>query len=187
MTPAGDTALWIDLDTLLGTDVAGVADDPSKVSYVGLGSLKISADKSELYVVNLYTQEIYIIPIGSDGSPPTQASEIKRFPTPTPADCTGTYGELIGPDLYRPHKAVLGLGLHPLTDEVYVSITCTGPTTDDMYGQIYSFDPQDTTPDVADFVLQIDTIDINSIQPTFANQATGISPWTGGGRSKLAG
>lgn len=82
--------IWLDLETLLGADVAGVAPanpasgvfDHNMVSHLSLGDMDIAADGRELYVVNLASREIYIIPIGPDGSPPTDASQVTRFLIP---------------------------------------------------------------------------------------------------------
>lgn len=91
VSPDGLTQqMWLDLEDLLGADIAGVAlpnpalgnFDHNMISHISLGDMDISADGRELYVVNLASREIYIIPIGPDGSPPTDANQITRFLIP---------------------------------------------------------------------------------------------------------
>ncbi|MBC6993971.1 SdrD B-like domain-containing protein [Neolewinella lacunae] len=165
--------MWLDLETLLGDGIAGtfIADavfpgpaaygvnslNPNQIGYTGLGSIKVSNDNSELYVVNLATREVLVIPIGPNGAAPTTAAEIKRFPLPT-SQCGGTF-----PD-GRPLSAVLGLGVHPESGRVYATLTCTGPTIADVTGHVYSFDPSDATPSAADFNLEL-TIPLNINRP----------------------
>jgi protocatechuate 3,4-dioxygenase beta subunit len=173
---------WLDLETLLGDNIAGtyVADgnhagngafgktsnNANKVGYTGLGCMKVSADGTQLYVVNLNTLEVLVIPIGPGGTAPTLASQIKRFPLPT-AEAPGSW-----PD-GRPHRAVLGLGVHPVTGKVFATLTCTGPTLADMKGVIYSFDPNDSSPDSSDFVKELE-IPLNIVRPA---TNPNVNPW----------
>ncbi len=185
----GGVSLWLDLESLLGSGIAGV-DGPLDTSvpgtrtfertpdegqnlpgHIGLGSLAISRDNTELYAVNLFSQEVYVIPIASDGSAPTGAAQIKAFPLPSlPASTNPLPSPL--PDGYvdnangigwdddadgtpdRPLQAALGLGVHPVSGEVYATLTRTGPALEDLEGFIYSFDPSDTTPSASDFTLE---------------------------------
>ena len=158
-------SVWLDLETLLGDGIAGVyvadgaypgpavfgrtGSNPNKIGYTGLGSIEISKDGTELYTVNLNTQEVYVIPIGTDGTAPTNAASIKKFPIPD-SDCAGTWAD------GRPKRTVLGLGLHPVTGRLYVSTTCTGTVAADLKGSIYSFDPKDNTPAATDFTKELD-------------------------------
>ncbi|MBP6624311.1 MAG: hypothetical protein KA198_04020, partial [Chitinophagaceae bacterium] len=164
-TTVSAPTVWLDLETLLGDDIAGtyVNDanhggngvfgrtnlNPNKIGYTGLGLMNFSADGSQLYVVNLNSLEVFVIPIDVNGNPPSSSSAIKRFKLPT-IEAPGNW-----PD-GRPHRAVLGLGVHPVTGHVYASMTCTGPTVSDLKGVVYSFDPNDATPDSTDFVKQLE-------------------------------
>ncbi len=164
-------AIWLDLETLFGDDFAGtyIADtpfpgpqvfgrnsnNPNLIGYTGLGSIKLAADNSEMYVVNLAAREVLVIPIGADGTAPTSAAAIKRFPVPN-TPCDGTW-----PD-GRPLSSVLGLGVHPVSGRVYATMTCTGPALPDVTGYVYSFDPADETPSATDFTLELTIpLDIN--------------------------
>ena len=197
----GGVSLWLDLENLLGADVGGI-DGPLDTSvpngnnvfgqtpdegqnlpgHIGLGSLAISRDSSELYAVNLFSQEVYVIPIQADGSAPTSSAQIRAFPLPTLPPSTNPLPNPL-PDGFvdnangigwddngdgfpdRPTQAALGLGVHPVTGEVYATVTRTGPSLDDLEGYVYSFDPTDTTPSAADFSLQL-TIPMNHVVPT---------------------
>ena len=166
-------SVWLDLEDLFGDGFAGsylpdgtfpgpasygtTGSNPDLIGYTGLGSIKISADGSELYAVNLDKREVLVIPVGPTGAAPTNASDIKRFSLPD-TDCGGTWAD--GRDL----KSALGLGIHPETGKVYATLTCTGPTYDDMTGYVYSFDPSDDTPASSDFNLEL-TIDLNIERP----------------------
>jgi len=178
-TPQNPT-VWLDLETIYGDGFAGVylpdnnfstanfgrtGNNPDKIGYTGLGSIRISKDHSEVYVVNLQSQEVLVIPMNSDGSAVADMSLIKRFPLPS-TECGGTW-----PD-GRPLKTVLGLGVHPQSGMVYASLTCTGPTVDDVTGYVYSFDPSDDSPSSTDFNLEL-TIPLNISRPaTHANTST---------------
>lgn len=178
---ANTPALWFDLEDLLGDGVAGdylpdanypgpttygrTGSNPNLIGYTGLGSIKISKDRSELYVVNLDKRSVYVIPIGPNGEAPTTSSDIKEFSLPS-TDCSGSWPD--GRDL----RAALGLGIHPESGRVYASLTCTGPTYDDVTGYVYSFDPSDDTPSSSDFDLEL-TIPLNIVRPaTSPNTAT---------------
>ncbi|MEO0337641.1 MAG: SdrD B-like domain-containing protein, partial [Bacteroidota bacterium] len=169
---AGTPAVWLDLEALLGDGIAGdfnsdgvpptvppvtnygrTGDFPQQVGYTGLGSIRLNNANTEMYVVNLATREVLVIPIGADGSAPTSAAEIKRFPLPT-TECGGNW-----PD-GRPYGSVLGLGVHPATGRVYATLTCTGPTLAEMNGYVYSFDPADTNPTAGSFQLEL-TVPLN--------------------------
>lgn len=168
-----DPEVWLNLEDLFGDDFAGsylpdvtypgpevygrTGAYPNIIGYTGLGSVKISKDNSELYVVNLKSREVLVIPIDTDGSAPTNASEIKRFPLPN-QNCSGSWGD------GRPYSTVLGLGVHPKTGKVYASATCSGPTANDLMGYVYSFDPKDSSPSSSDFSLEL-SIPLNIERP----------------------
>lgn len=186
----GGVSLWLDLEELLGEGIAGI-DGPEDTSvpgprtfertpdegqnlpgHIGLGSLAISRDGTELYAVNLFSQEVYVIPIPDDGAAPTSAAQVRAFPLPVLPASTNPLPVPL-PDGYvdgangagwdddadgfpdRPAQAALGLGVHPSTGEVYATLTRTGPSLDDLEGFVYSFDPSDTTPSSSDFNLEL--------------------------------
>ncbi|MEN0004698.1 MAG: SdrD B-like domain-containing protein, partial [Bacteroidota bacterium] len=170
---AGTPSVWLDLENCFGDDFAGVfqADNnypgsnqygllgqyPEAVGAVGLGSIRMAKDFSELYVVNLNTNEVLVIPVNPDGTAASNASDIKRFPLPD-TNCGGNW-----PD-GRPYARALGLGVHPQTGRVYATLTCTGPNPADMTGYVYSFDPSDTTPSSADFQEELQ-VPLNIVRP----------------------
>ncbi|WP_375446683.1 SdrD B-like domain-containing protein [uncultured Fibrella sp.] len=166
---AGAKSVWLDLETLYGDGFAGsyVADgaytetpygktgsNPAKIGYTGLGSIQFARDGHEVYVVNLKTQEVLVIPVAADGTAVANTAQIKRFPLPTDGCPTGNWADS------RPNQAAFGLGLHPVTNRVYATLTCTGPTAADLKGIVYSFDPTDVTPASTDFRKEL-TIPLN--------------------------
>ncbi|MBN8826022.1 MAG: DUF11 domain-containing protein [Spirosoma sp.] len=181
---------WLDLETVLSPGVSGtfVADatfpdpssnfgvtnvSPARIGYTGLGSLKMASDNSELYVVNLNKQEVIVIPVDDTGAP--VSANLKRFPLPTDGCPTGNWSD------GRPYMAVLGLGVHPETKRVYATVTCTGPTINDLKGLVYSVDPSDATPSASDFQLEA-TLPLNlSIPATNPNvsywYSQTVHPW----------
>jgi len=170
---ANPPSVWLDLEDLFGDDVAGTylpdavypgpavygrsGSNPDLIGYTGLGSIKISSDRSELYVVNLDKRSVYVIPIGPNGEAPTSSSDIKEFELPN-TNCNGSWPD--GRDL----RAALGLGIHPESGRVYATLTCTGPTYDDVTGYVYSFDPSDMSPASSDFDLEL-TVPLNIARP----------------------
>ncbi|MEZ0483685.1 SdrD B-like domain-containing protein, partial [Fibrella aquatica] len=161
------TALWLDLETALGANVAGV--DPAitpnlsftntvagvanpvtvqrfehnKVGHLSLGDLEFSADGRTVYVVNLFSRQIYGIPVNADGTPNTAG--IRTY-TPTNPCGTGSFTDPATPaPSARPYNAVLGLGIHPENGRIYCTVTCTGPAAANLTGTIYSFDPAPAT------------------------------------------
>lgn len=160
-----NTNVWLDLETILGANIAGI-DPPynvpntfsdasyriehNKIGHIGLGDVEISGDGKTLYVINLFSREIYAIPIRPQGAAPLTASEIKTYTLPDPCGSGGQFWPAVGwdddnngtPD--RPYAAVMSLGIHP-DGSVYTSVTCSGPTATDISATIYSFDPTATT------------------------------------------
>ncbi|RYF78014.1 MAG: hypothetical protein EOO39_02545, partial [Cytophagaceae bacterium] len=163
---ATGTALWLDLETLFGNDIAGTyvndavypgpavygitGTNPNPIGYTGLGAMSVSRDGSEVYVVNLHTQEIFVIPINADGTAETNPANIKRFPFPVSDCAAGSWS------YSKPYRAVLGLGVHPITGHVYATLTCNGPTAADLKGIVYSFDPADASPAATDFTKELE-------------------------------
>ncbi|MBL7771686.1 MAG: T9SS type A sorting domain-containing protein [Chitinophagaceae bacterium] len=172
---AATPSVWLDLETILGDDIAGtyIADavypgatiygrtntNPNKIGFTGLGMMKFTNDGTKLLVTNLKTLEVFVIPVNpSTGNPSvSSASDIKRFLLPT-QDAPGSWAH------GNPYRSILGLGIHPVTGRAYVSITCNGPALANLKGVIYSFDPNDNTPDSSDFVRELE-IPLNIIRP----------------------
>ena len=159
---AVSTAAWLDLETALSADVAGT--DPAitsglsfvsatpktisrfehnKIGHISLGDLEVSPDGKTVYVVNLYSKQIYSIPINADGTPNTAA--IKTFTPPSPCAPGSFTTDPATPAGVRPYNAILGLGVHPETGKVYCTVTCTGPAATSLTGTVYSFDPAAST------------------------------------------
>ncbi|MEE9438276.1 MAG: SdrD B-like domain-containing protein, partial [Saprospiraceae bacterium] len=173
---------WLDLETLLGDGVAGDAFNdqphpgpltfaraggmPNVVGFTGLGSIQTSPAGDELYVVNLATNEVYIIPINADGSAPTDPADIIKVQLPDAPGCGG-------------QTASLGLGVHPSTGEVYASTTCTGSSTADVKGYVYKFDPKAATPSPAlETTIPLGTMDYPSTNPNVQKwYKTKVKPW----------
>ncbi|QMW02377.1 SdrD B-like domain-containing protein [Spirosoma foliorum] len=188
---ASTKSVWLDLETVYGDGFAGVyvADatypgasiygrtngTPAKIGYTGLGSMQFARDGHELYTINLKTQELLVIPVNSDGTAVANAAQIKRFPLPTDGCPTGNWSD------GRPYQAVLGLGVHPSTNRVYATVTCTGPTADDLKGIVYSVDASDATPASTDFRQELDVPLNLNIPATNVNVAQyygqNVHPW----------
>ncbi len=164
---ATGTAVWLDLETAIASGVAGT--DPAitaglsftnvvsgisnavtvsyfehnKVGHLSLGDMEFSADGRTVYVVNLFSRQIYGIPINADGTPNTAG--IRTY-TPTSPCATGSFTDPTTPSpAARPYNAVLGLGIHPENGRVYCTVTCTGPAVANLRGYVYSFDPTAAT------------------------------------------
>ncbi|WP_168207887.1 SdrD B-like domain-containing protein [Spirosoma sp. KCTC 42546] len=155
---AASTSLWLDLETALSAGVAGtdpaitpnltfVNSNPTtisrfehnKIGHISLGDLEFSADGKTVFVVNLFSKQIYGIPVNANGTPNTAA--IKTY-TPTNPCASGSFTDPATPAGARPYNALLGLGVHPETGRIYCTVTCTGPnSTTNLRGYIYSFDP----------------------------------------------
>ncbi|OIN60612.1 SdrD B-like domain-containing protein [Arsenicibacter rosenii] len=159
---AVSTTTWLDLESALSANVAGI--DPAitgglnfvssnvtvsyfehnKIGHISLGDLEMSPDGKTVYVVNLYSKEIYGIPLNADGTPNTAG--IKTFTPPSPCASGSFSTDPASPAGTRPYNALLGLGVHPETGRVYCTVTCTGPSSASMSGTVYSFDPGAATP-----------------------------------------
>ncbi len=91
----------------------------SIISKRSFGDMDISEDDTKLYIVNLFTRELFEIPVGPDGSAPTAAGQIKRYaipaPNPDPVNCAA--------DDVRP------FGLGELNGAVYIGTVCSAEST----------------------------------------------------------
>lgn len=172
---ASAPAVWLDLETYLGDNIAGtyIADgaypgsgiygrtnaNPNKIGFTGLGMMKFTNDGSRLLVANLNSQEIFVIPVNpaTGDAAVTSSSDILRFKLPT-IEAPGSWAN------GNPYRAILGIGIHPVTGKAYVSMTCNGPTVANLKGVIYSFDPMDSTPDSNDFTKELE-VPMNIIRP----------------------
>lgn len=91
------------------------------VGKVGLGDIEISSDQRTLYAVNLNDRSLYAVSLTPGAGPndaPT-AGTPERIEIPFDAtDCAS--------DQVRPY------GLGEFRGQIHVTLTCTGPTTDDL-------------------------------------------------------
>nr|WP_245325270.1 SdrD B-like domain-containing protein [Microbacterium amylolyticum] len=101
-----------------GFDGAGV---------LGLGGLSSSDAFDALYVVNLNDKQLYRVGVDMSGGTPT-AGVVEAI-----ADLGMLPGATCDADLVRPY------GVEVTGDSVWVTTTCTGPTTDDLAGFVYEF------------------------------------------------
>lgn len=145
---------WADLPALgvsVGTPTDANVDQNSQfVGYTGLGDLDISADESQLYVANVFSKKILILPVANDGS--INSAGIKQVELPTPCGSAA-------------NKAVCGLGVHA-NGRVYAGVTCTGPLLKDIKLTVYSFDPNASDPSTT---VQLEL--------TLDNLTEKVTPW----------
>ena len=136
-----DDSLWVDLATDLGMTVERFDGQPNipdnNVGYTGLGDLEINDDDSELFTINLATQEIVAIPVLQNGAPDTTNHRV--FPAPVPAECSTV------PSGYSRERAPFALAWHE--GLLYVGVTCTDAGSDPSgdHGFVFSFDPSSPT------------------------------------------
>jgi hypothetical protein len=91
------TSLFVDLNTLFGSPVAGATPNwatnggAASVGFTGYGDLDMSEDGTTLYAMNLADHKVYQIPLGSDLLAPTApaiSTQVKVSPrVPTLAGC----------------------------------------------------------------------------------------------------
>jgi hypothetical protein len=101
----------------------------------GLGDMVVSPDQKTLYVVNLFDQSIYAIPLipgPTSTSPPTAGT-----PTviPLPRNLPGATQACGSPNV---PGNVYGFGLGESHGSMYVTLTCTGPAAGNLRGYVYS-------------------------------------------------
>lgn len=156
------------------------------VGKIGLGDLDIDADGRYLYVINLFDRKLYQITIDADQNPATAPSEgdIRSYEFPA----TGCPGGVARP---------FGLGINPVTGNVFASITCDGSDNTDptnataLRASIYefnvisaSFNPTPATT----FSLNYERGVINGGQQVFGTKGwhTWLNTWTKGVTPNLA-
>ncbi|MGA9348526.1 MAG: SdrD B-like domain-containing protein, partial [Anaerolineae bacterium] len=158
-------SLFVDLNTLFGSDVAGTNPHPhgttnfnidgnswDAVGKVAFGDMDISEDELSLWTVNLNNRQLYRIPLGTDPTnpvAPTSRDQIARYPLADPAyplpdlpsACTNDANYV---DI-RPFATKVHDGL------VYVGLVCSGESTqvtNTLKALVYSFDPSTKTFDL---------------------------------------
>ena len=165
----GPATLFLDLNTLFGSNVAGANphpgdnnyfDDAAAIDAVGknsIGDIDISEDEQTLWVINLHDRQLYEIPVGIPATAPTNPSQVTVHALPDPG--TGAAGCPL--DGTTP-AGELNLNLRPgalkvADNRVYVGLTCTAESTQqasDLHAFVFAFDPATTTWDqVAEFPL----------------------------------
>jgi uncharacterized repeat protein (TIGR01451 family)/LPXTG-motif cell wall-anchored protein len=103
------------------------------VGKTAFGDIDLSDDDQTLYAINLFDRNLYQIAINPDGT--AGASSSRRIPSPTSVICPGG-GTFIdqNPNL-RPGALRFSDG------NLYVGLTCAGPTVSDLHAYVYSFNP----------------------------------------------
>ncbi|WP_223623118.1 SdrD B-like domain-containing protein [Microbacterium sp. EST19A] len=102
---------------------------------VGLGDIEISEDQRTLYAVNLNDRKLYAVPLTPGGSPtaaPTAGTpQAITIPLNAAAGCNA--------DWVRPY------GLGTFRGNLYVTLTCTGPTVSDLRAWVIPMDEDTRT------------------------------------------
>ncbi len=144
------TALFLDLNALLGAGTTGVDGRVPAVDYhtdatafdqvgkIALGDVDLGTDGQSLWTINLNTRQLYNIPIGLTPTAPTLASQILQYNIPLP---TGV-GICPSANDIRP----FGIDVHD--GLVYVGMVCTAQSSQlaaDLRALVYAFDPVTTT------------------------------------------
>ena len=105
----------------------------ASVDKVGLGDIDITYDQTKLYAVNLNDRQLYEVPLTAPGTagaaPVAGAPTAIALPLSLPGAAQGC-----ATDQVRPY------GLGEFDGKMYVTLTCTGPTTADLRGYIYTMD-----------------------------------------------
>ena len=139
-----DNVLWLDLASAPASQTvalpadcdygAGTVQCKNDVGFMGLGDLEINDTWSELYVVNLASQDVLAIPIDASGNP--ESSLLRVYDAPEPSRCGSDNPG--GPSRTR---APFGLAYHE--GRLYVGVVCTDPgsSADGPHGYVFSFDP----------------------------------------------
>jgi uncharacterized repeat protein (TIGR01451 family)/LPXTG-motif cell wall-anchored protein len=101
-----------------------------KVATVGLGDIEISSDGKTLYVVNLNDRRLYAVPVNAGAGP--NAAPTAGTPVPITIPLTAATG--CDPAQVRPY------GLGTFRGQLYVTLTCTGPTVADLRAFVIPMD-----------------------------------------------
>lgn len=148
------TSLFLDLNALYGSNVAGNDPHPSGTNYltddasfplvgkIALGDLDISPDELFLWTINLNNRQLYKIPLGTDPTNPVAPSttgELSLFPLYDICDCDGDGSDDLISDVdIRP----FGISIH--RGKVYVGIVCSAESTptdfSKLRGKVFEFD-----------------------------------------------
>lgn len=149
-------ALFLDLNTLYGSDVAGtdphdfttvgisgeVTDTPSfnAVGRMSFGDTELSEDELTLYTINLNDRSLYSIPLGTDPANPVAPTTTAAITVTPLADPTNPL-----PDLPAgiANEEIIPFGLEVHRGLIYIGLVSNGQTsgnTANMYGLVYSFD-----------------------------------------------
>ena len=142
----------------------------SSPAKTGLGDLEISDDGQTLFTINLNTQELYEIPIGSNTTAPIKA-DILVSSMPSPTSCTG--------DTVRPFALAYHKGL------IYVGMVCAAEVSGDstkLRAYVYEYTPgsgEITGSPVLEFPLNYDRgiTSLNWPNPLYAEWQPWINTW----------
>ncbi len=150
------TSLFVDLNVLYGSNVAGNNPHPNVVtdftrddaSYglvgkIGFGDLDISEDGKNLWTINLNDRYLYKIPLGSDPyNPVAPASSglISRYPLWNLCDANNNGLKDLSSDIdIRP------FAIKPYHGKVYIGVICTAQSTPAVFSnlraRVFEFDP----------------------------------------------
>ncbi len=154
---------FLDLNTITGintgtnphpsgtTDYTYDSNSFAAATKVGLGDLEISDDEKTLFTVNLATQEVLVIPLGSNPASPVApttlgsgATDIKKIAIPAPVT-----GNAQGASQVCGAAAdVRSFGLGFNDGLLYVGMVCTAQTSQnasEVRGYVYTFNPTSNT------------------------------------------
>lgn len=173
--------LWLDLAVLFSNPnicgpwsynpITGAYTPPNnQIGQNSIGDIDLSLDGRTLFVVNLFTNQVYAIPIDPNGNAPTSSASVKTFNLPNPCSSAPASNGIS-------HAAACGLGIHHKTGRVFATVTCKGPNTTDLLGKVYSFDPNGL---VSQSMTDELTINLNISRPgsdfIYAAEFWGMSP-----------
>ncbi len=146
--------------------------DPSGFSApgrVGLGDIEISEDQRTLYAVNLNDRKLYAVPL-TRGATPAAAPTAG---TPQAIDIPLTAAAGCDPSWVRPY------GLGTFRGNLYVTLTCTGPTVDDLRAWVVPMDEDTRTfgPAVLSAPLTFDRGPAYSANLPATTRTNNYRPW----------
>ena len=105
-----------------------VADE---VGTTGSGDLEIAEDRASFYVTNLNDRQVYQVPLSAGAGAAPEAGEPTAIPLPL--DLPGS-DQACGDSNVRPWAVTEQDG------QLYVGLTCTGPTAEDLTSYVYTMD-----------------------------------------------
>jgi hypothetical protein len=145
----GTPTLFLDLNALLGAGTTGSDDRVAAPDYhrdetafprvgkVALGDMDLAEDGVGLWTVNLASRELYYIPIGVNGTAPTSAAAIQRYPIPLTTALT--VDQALCPDVNDARP----FAVEPSGGKVYVGLVCSAESSQDaadLKALVYAFD-----------------------------------------------